>query len=90
MGGCFQKQASVEIVGQQNQSEHYKKLGQILDVSLKFLVWLKFQETDFQLYFCASVLQEVLAQGFAFKSLLPVVCAVQLALSQWWNVTDLH
>jgi len=41
------------------------------------------QETDPQPYFLAAVLQEVLAQGFALKSLPPMVCAVQLALSQW-------
>lgn len=80
MGINFQKQASVETVGQQNQPEHYKKLGQKADVSLSFHVWLKSQKTDSQPY---TVLQEVLAQGFALKHLLPMVCAVQLALSQW-------
>lgn len=38
MGINFQKQASVETVGQQNQSEHYKKLGQKVDGSLSFHV----------------------------------------------------
>lgn len=83
MGINFQKQASVETVGQQNQSEHYKKLGQKVDGSLSFHVWLKSQGTDSQPYFLAAVLQEVLAQGFALKSLLPMICAVQSAFSQW-------
>lgn len=83
MGINFQKQASVETVGQQNQSEHCKKLGQKADVSWSFHVWLKSQETDSQPYFLAAVLQEVLAQGFALKHLLSMVCEVQLALSQW-------
>lgn len=83
MGTNFQKEASVEAVGQQNQSEHCKKLGQRADVSLRFHVSLKSQENDSQPYFFAAVMQEVLAQGFSLKHLLPMVCVVQLAQSQW-------
>lgn len=80
---AFQNQASMETVAQQNQSKHYKKLGQKVAFSLSFHAWLKFQEPDSQPYFLTAVLQEVLAQGFALGGLMLMVCAVQLALSQW-------
>lgn len=76
---AFQKLASVETVGQQNQSKHYKKLGQKVAFSLSFHVWLKFQEADSQPDFLAAVLQEVLAQGFAFM----VLCWSLLVLCSW-------